>query len=75
MPGLAGQAEHAASANAPKAWRFAGELGEIADSFAVHGLPDGFGRAAAEVYDRLAAFKDMTSVTLATVIKVLTDAD
>ena len=73
MPGLAAQAEHAASANAPKAWRFAGELGEIADSFAAHGLPDGFGRAAAEVYHRLAGFKDTTAATLSAVIEALSD--
>ena len=73
MPGLAEQAEHAASTSAPKAWRFAGELHEIADSFAAHELPDGFGRAAAEVYDRLAGFKDTTTPTLPAVIKALND--
>jgi hypothetical protein len=33
-----------------KGWRFAGELDEVAETFAAAGLPDGFGRAAAEVY-------------------------
>jgi 3-hydroxyisobutyrate dehydrogenase-like beta-hydroxyacid dehydrogenase len=41
-----------------KAWRFAGEMDEIADTFAETGLPDGFHRAAGEVYRRMAAFKD-----------------
>ena len=72
QPGLAEQSERAANNNAPKAWRFAGELDEIADSFAAHALPDGFGRAAADVYQRMATFKDTTADTaLATVIDAL----
>jgi 3-hydroxyisobutyrate dehydrogenase-like beta-hydroxyacid dehydrogenase len=41
-----------------KAWRFEGEMHEIADTFEHVGLPDGFHRAAAEVYRRTAQFKD-----------------
>lgn len=41
-----------------KAWRFAGELEEIAATFQEAGLPPGFGRAAAEVYRRTAHFKN-----------------
>jgi len=41
-----------------RAWRFAGELEESADTFAAAGLPDGFSRAAAEVYRRTTHFKD-----------------
>ena len=41
-----------------KAWRFAGEMDEIADAFAMAGTPAGFFVAAAEVYRRLAGFKD-----------------
>jgi 3-hydroxyisobutyrate dehydrogenase-like beta-hydroxyacid dehydrogenase len=41
-----------------KAWRFAGEMEEIADTFAGAGLPDGFHRAAAELYRRLSHYKD-----------------
>jgi len=40
-----------------RAWRFAGELEEIADTFRDAGLPAGFGEAAAEVYRRTAHFK------------------
>jgi 3-hydroxyisobutyrate dehydrogenase-like beta-hydroxyacid dehydrogenase len=71
MPGLIQQANAAASANAPKAWRFSGEMDEIADSFAAHELPDGFGRAAADVYERLAGFKDSPFTTLADVVDAL----
>lgn len=41
-----------------KAWRFAGEMDEIAATFAAAGLPDGFHQAAAALYRRLAPFKD-----------------
>ncbi len=71
IPGLAAQAERSASGSAPKAWRFAGELDEIADSFGAHGLPEGFGRAASEVYRRLAGFKDTTGTTLDAVIDAI----
>ncbi len=40
-----------------KAWRFAGEMDEIADTLGGAGLPEGFHRAAADVYQRLAGFK------------------
>ena len=41
-----------------KAWRFHGEMGEIASTFAAAGLPPGFHEAAQEIYARLAHFKD-----------------
>ncbi|MYH64352.1 MAG: NAD(P)-dependent oxidoreductase [Chloroflexi bacterium] len=41
-----------------KAWRFTGEMQEIAATFAEAGLPDGFHLAAYEVYRRMAGFKD-----------------
>jgi hypothetical protein len=39
---------------AGKAWRFAGEMDEAALFFADVGVPDGFSRAAAETYERIA---------------------
>ena len=47
---------------APKAWRFVGEMEQIAAAFADAGLPDGFAVGAAEVYARLERFKDGTDV-------------
>jgi 3-hydroxyisobutyrate dehydrogenase-like beta-hydroxyacid dehydrogenase len=41
-----------------KAWRFEGEMHEIADTLSQVGLPAGFHEAAAEVYHGLAEFKD-----------------
>ena len=43
-----------AAGGAEKAWRWAGEMDEAADAVAAAGLPDGFSRAAAEIYRRLA---------------------
>lgn len=43
---------------AAKAWRWVGEMEEIAASFEAAGLPGGFHHAAAEVYRRLESFKD-----------------
>jgi hypothetical protein len=37
-----------------KAWRWAGEMDEAADAMAAVGVPDGFSRAAAAVYRRMA---------------------
>lgn len=41
-----------------KAWRFEGEMHEIASTFQEAGMPDGFHEAAAEIYHRMADFKD-----------------
>ncbi|MBI4290042.1 MAG: NAD(P)-dependent oxidoreductase [Betaproteobacteria bacterium] len=46
--------------SAYKAWRYVGEMEEIAASFAAAGLPDGFHLAAAEIYRRLEGFKSAT---------------
>ena len=44
----------AASRGAGKAWRWVGEMDEAGDAVAAVDLPDGFSRAAAEIYRRLA---------------------
>jgi 3-hydroxyisobutyrate dehydrogenase-like beta-hydroxyacid dehydrogenase len=41
-----------------KAWRFEGEMHEIASTFQESGLPNGFHKAAGEIYHRMAKFKD-----------------
>ena len=58
QPGLPGRSASAVRSNAGKAWRFSYEMDEIADSFAAAGLPDGFHRAAAEIYRRMIGYKD-----------------
>lgn len=41
-----------------RAWRFTGEMDEIAATFREAGMPGGFHEAAADLYRRLAQFKD-----------------
>jgi 3-hydroxyisobutyrate dehydrogenase-like beta-hydroxyacid dehydrogenase len=57
IPELPGRSEAGARVTARKAWRFVGEMEEIASTFAAAGLPDGFHRAAAELYRRLDRYK------------------
>ena len=57
-PGFSEQAGRRAARAALKAWRFEGEMHEIASTFRGIGMPDGFHEAAAEVYRRLRSFKD-----------------
>jgi hypothetical protein len=57
MPDLPGRSERAVG-NVRKAWRFVGEMEEIAATFGAAGLPDCFHQAAAEVYRRLSGWKD-----------------
>jgi 3-hydroxyisobutyrate dehydrogenase-like beta-hydroxyacid dehydrogenase len=40
-----------------KAWRFAGEMEEIASTFESAGIPGGFHRAAKEIYERITEYK------------------
>ena len=55
QPDLAAISELAAASSGPKAWRWVAEMEEIAATFAAAGQPDGFHRAAADVYRRVAA--------------------
>ena len=60
QPELERRSIQAAAVAAPKAWRYAGEMREIAATFEAAGLPTGFHNAAAEICERLAPFKDRT---------------
>ena len=51
----------AVTAQARKAWRWIGEMEEIAASFEAAGLPGGFHLAAADLYRRLEGFKGGTT--------------
>lgn len=60
-------------ANAPKAWRFVGEMGEISRTFREAGAPGEFHAGAADIYERLARFKDSrTPPTLEEILAALT---
>lgn len=73
QPELASRSEGAARGTAGKAWRFVGEMQEIAASFAAQDLPGGFHLAAAEVYERMRPLKDVEDVELARVLAALLD--
>ena len=51
-PELIDRLERAEASAVRKGWRWLGEMEESADTFAAAGMPDGFHRAAAEVYRR-----------------------
>jgi 3-hydroxyisobutyrate dehydrogenase-like beta-hydroxyacid dehydrogenase len=57
-PGFDEQAIDRARRVTAKAWRFAGEMDEISATFEDAGMPGGFHAAAADLYRRLAPFKD-----------------
>jgi len=58
--------------NAPKAWRFVGEMQEISRTFKEAGAPDGFHIAAGDIYDRISRFKDAkTPPTLEQILDAL----
>ena len=75
QPALEKKCERAAAVAVPKAWRYVGEMREIAEAFEGAGLPTGFHLAAAEICERLACFKDQTEpvLTVAKVVQALRD--
>ena len=75
-PDLVPQTQQSVRRVTAKAWRFEGEMQEIAATFAAAGLPDGFHHAAAEVYQKLAQFKDAPELPdLTAVLAALTAGD
>jgi 3-hydroxyisobutyrate dehydrogenase-like beta-hydroxyacid dehydrogenase len=71
QPGLADRSQRAAAGTAAKAWRFVGEMEEIAATFRGVGLPGEFHEAAAVVYRRLAPLKGNAAAELADVVRRL----
>ncbi len=71
QPGLRERSDRVAAGSGPKAWRFEGEMAEIAATMAAAGLPEGFHRGAEELYHRLAGFKDHPAPTLAEILAAL----
>jgi 3-hydroxyisobutyrate dehydrogenase-like beta-hydroxyacid dehydrogenase len=58
QPELPKRSENAVAGTARKAWRFIGEMEELAFAFEAAGVPGAFHAAGAEVYQRLAPWKD-----------------
>jgi 3-hydroxyisobutyrate dehydrogenase-like beta-hydroxyacid dehydrogenase len=72
IPDLAARLNNVAAGNAPKAWRFEGEMREIAKTYAAHKLPTGFHQAAAEIFSSLSEFKNCSAdPTLDKVIRMM----
>lgn len=57
-PGFSEQVDRRVARVTAKAWRFEGEMKEIASTLGEAGLPEGFHLAAAEIYHRMANFKN-----------------
>ena len=74
QPGTTERSARTAAGVAPKAWRFMGEMDEIARSFRDAGLPAEFADGAGRVYERLSTFKDDPDVTLDAVLRALLEA-
>ena len=75
QPGALRRLEAAASAVAPKAGRFAGEMREIADTYERGGLPRSFHDGAADFYAELATFKNRQGVSLADILTHLQEKE
>lgn len=71
QPELEVRSERVGPSVSRKAWRFAGEMREIASTFEDQGLPSGFHQGAADVYDRLADFKEQPPASTAKLIDLL----
>jgi 3-hydroxyisobutyrate dehydrogenase-like beta-hydroxyacid dehydrogenase len=71
QPQLRARSEAAARSTAAKAWRWVGEMDEIADTFAAVGLPDGFHRAAAAVFRRAPHGGSHSTVSLDEILSAL----
>jgi len=66
QPGLENKLDGIALGNAPKAWRFVGEMEQIAATLAAAGQNPGAFESAAEIYSAMSSFKtakpqDMTT--------------
>lgn len=72
QPELARRSELVARATAPKAWRFVGEMQEIAATFEHLDLPGDFHAGAQEIYARMSDLQDSeTDTTLADVLALI----
>ncbi len=69
------RSEFAVKNTSYRAWRWHGEMYEIAATFAEAGLPAEFHHGAAEIYQKMARFKDQPTPSLNEVLDVLLDSE
>ena len=75
QPGLPERSAATAVSTSAKAWRFEGEMREIAATFDAAGLPGGFHEAAAEVFGRMSPLKDAADTDIERVVAHLLGND
>ena len=73
QPSLEKRSDAAAKGSSRKAWRFVGEMAEIAATFESLGLPGGFHQGAQEIYRRMADLKDLPVSELDAVLTEILD--
>lgn len=74
IPELRGRLDRVAADIGSKAWRFVGEMEEIAHAYGDAGLPTGFHLAAADLYSRLEDLRDHPEGSLpGEVLEILLD--
>ena len=73
QPGLAERSRATAKSTSAKAWRFEGEMREIAATFQAADLPAGFHEAAAALYGRMAGLKDVAEADVDAVLAAILD--
>ena len=73
--GLDQRSRSVAASTSQKAWRFSGEMQEIAATYSAAGLPSGFHEAAAELFERMKYFKDQDPATIDAVITAITSSE
>jgi hypothetical protein len=75
IPGTRSRVEGIAGRIGAKAWRYGGEMDEIAATMEAAGLPEGFHRAAADVYRHLSDLKGETGHDVAEVLARILGGD
>ena len=73
--GLDERCRSVAASTSQKAWRFSGEMEEIAATYSAAGLPSGFHEAAADLFGRMKGFKDQDPATIDAVIAAITSTE
>lgn len=71
QPGLVARSDAAARGTSPKAWRFEGEMREIAATFSEAGLPSGFHEAASDIYRGMRELKSVKDADIERVVAIL----
>jgi 3-hydroxyisobutyrate dehydrogenase-like beta-hydroxyacid dehydrogenase len=75
IPHLPDRSSDTATNTAPKAWRFVGEMREIATAMEAAGVPGDFHRGAARIYEAMAPFRTVPPIDLATVLHAIAEGE